>query len=1037
MKRKLGFFIVLLVLVLSVVGAQAATQRVSGGVYQADGTKRYTVQASVMDFCSFAEGEIVTKGRAPEQIEVPQSIAQMLSPEDWFALVDVKTDNEENPYPAVENGRIKLHYPTSTGSTHRMGKDYRLFSLDAEGALTDISACIEQENFSGVSFSPEKLGVFVLLFDRAVYDVSFYLDEPQYDEEGELLNPETFVLYHSIENLKEEDVIVFPPIPTRSEYVFTGWKSYDGGYGASRAAGGWYAPGYTMPQPHAARHYSVYYASWCRIPEYRAIRISTEANIIKGFEDGATVVLSTNYGMFSEDWINCFYDWRALYDAAESDEEKEEIKATWDSIWKVEGLDGVSVEKAERINDTMVKLTLTGNSENPYTSATAHIAFDYRCLIPLPQSMDGELVDGIDTRIQMDEDGVRRSMYETMDIYVKPYEIKESFSTAAYGLDGKRQLSLRKCAANVIPLSEDIENEIEHPQFSIIANDLLSGDEREIEIDDQVLAHAGESDRVIFFDIRGNDPENPYPDIKKLTIKVFMPPKGGGITPKIGKDYRLFYVGEELVDMTDCITEAEKTKFTIQTDRLGKYVLYANSACYEVTFHYDLPICDENDELLNPDTYIVYHRIENLKANDVVDFPPIPEREGYVFTGWKEWRGSGIHYTEPQPIHASHNTEYYATWCKEEEYEPLKVEISSKKPIRKGKEDGAVITLTTNYGIFTPEEAYEDYWGTWKDAYDAETDAEVKESIIAEWKSVWNVVGVDGVMVLSAKRLDDKTVELVLCGNSENKNQNAKLQIEFTYHLLGPEFIENPDKSDESWWSDYENYDWDNQKIQMDEDGVERAMYISDNSIKVKQASVGGGGGSISYTVTFNTDGGSAVEKQKVEKNASAKMPEAPQKEGYIFIGWYKDEAHTEGYDFEAKVTENITLYAAWEEKTIVLTIGETKAMVFGREVQIDAAPMIQNDRTMLPIRFIAESLGAEVLWEEETKTVTVKNTDKVIKIVIGEAKALVGEEEKDLDSAAFIENNRTYLPLRFIAENLGAKVTYEEETRTVTVAVQ
>lgn len=43
MKRKLGFFIVLLVLVLSVVGAQAATQRVSGGVYQADGTKRYTV----------------------------------------------------------------------------------------------------------------------------------------------------------------------------------------------------------------------------------------------------------------------------------------------------------------------------------------------------------------------------------------------------------------------------------------------------------------------------------------------------------------------------------------------------------------------------------------------------------------------------------------------------------------------------------------------------------------------------------------------------------------------------------------------------------------------------------------------------------------------------------------------------------------------------------------------------------------------------------------------------------------------------------
>ncbi|MBQ1947797.1 MAG: InlB B-repeat-containing protein, partial [Clostridia bacterium] len=648
---------------------------------------------------------------------------------------------------------------------------------------------------------------------------------------------------------------------------------------------------------------------------------------------------------------------------------------------------------------------------------------------PEPYEENGEIIDWHDTKIQMDEDGVRRAMYESTSITVKPYEIKESFSTAAYGLDGKRQLSLRKCAANVIPLSEDIENEIEHPQFSIIANDLLSGDEREIEIDDQVLAHAGESDRVIFFDIRGNDPENPYPDIKKLTIKVFMPPKGGGITPKIGKDYRLFYVGEEFVDMTDCITKAEETKFTIQTDRLGKYVLYANSACYEVTFHYDLPICDENDELLNPDTYIVYHRIENLKENDVVDFPPIPEREGYVFTGWKEWRGSGIHYIQPQPIHASHNTEYYATWCKEEEYEPLKIEISSKKPIRKGKEDGAKIILTISDGYFHADDAT---FIDWQAMYDAAEDEAEKEEILYNWKGIyhntWQIVGLDGVEIHAMKYIDSKTMEITLAGNSTDKYKNAEFYVGFLYPTI-------------SWELHDENHsviEVADEKIKIDENGERSLFYYADNTIKVfAQRKSGGGGGSISYTVTFDTDGGSAVEKQKVEKNASAKMPEAPQKEGYIFIGWYKDEAHTEGYDFEAKVTENITLYAAWEEKTIVLTIGETKAMVFGREVQIDAAPMIQNDRTMLPIRFIAESLGAEVLWEEETKTVTVKNTDKVIKIVIGEAKALVGEEEKELDSAAFIENNRTYLPLRFIAENLGAKVTYAEETREVTVAVQ
>ncbi|MBQ1947298.1 MAG: InlB B-repeat-containing protein, partial [Clostridia bacterium] len=527
----------------------------------------------------------------------------------------------------------------------------------------------------------------MLLFDRAVYDVSFYLDEPQYDEEGELLNPETFVLYHSIENLKEEDVIVFPPIPTRSEYVFTGWKSYDGGYGASRAAGGWYAPGYTMPQPHAARHYSVYYASWCRIPEYRAIRISTEANIIKGFEDGATVVLSTNYGMFSEDWINCFYDWRALYDAAESDEEKEEIKATWDSIWKVEGLDGVSVEKAERINDTMVKLTLTGNSENPYTSATAHIAFDYRCLIPLPQSMDGELVDGIDTRIQMDEDGVRRAMYESTSIYVSPHTVSESFRTAAYDLSGEdknigyNSVPLRG-QVKIVPLVEDID------YLHFLVNDLTeSGEAEEIEIEEAILAKSEQSDRIILLEVCNQDAENPYPEIKKMTVSIRTPEKSG-VPLHIGKDYRLFYVGDAFEDITSRITQADCDKIVFTTEKLGKYVIYCSSASYSVDFYYDVPVEDGEGNILNSDTYVVYHSIENLKEEDRVTFPKIPTRDGYVFTGWKAWRGNDMYFPDTY-CYANEHTEYYASWENEDTYEPLTVTIAANEKIVKGKENGA------------------------------------------------------------------------------------------------------------------------------------------------------------------------------------------------------------------------------------------------------------------------------------------------------------------------------------------------------------
>ncbi len=68
------------------------------------------------------------------------------------------------------------------------------------------------------------------------------------------------------------------------------------------------------------------------------------------------------------------------------------------------------------------------------------------------------------------------------------------------------------------------------------------------------------------------------------------------------------------------------------------------------------------------------------------------------------------------------------------------------------------------------------------------------------------------------------------------------------------------------------------------------------------------------YRVTFDTVGGSAVESQSVEHNATVVSPETPVKTGYTFAGWYRDAECTEAYDFTTPVTENITLYAKWNE---------------------------------------------------------------------------------------------------------------------------
>ena len=206
----------------------------------------------------------------------------------------------------------------------------------------------------------------------------------------------------------------------------------------------------------------------------------------------------------------------------------------------------------------------------------------------------------------------------------------------------------------------------------------------------------------------------------------------------------------------------------------------------------------------------------------------------------------------------------------------------------------------------------------------------------------------------------------------------------------------------------------------------------------------GGGSSTPSFTVKFDTNGGSKVANQSVTRNGVMKEPAAPTKDGFDFAGWYTDKELKTKYDFSAKVTKNLTLYAAWTQKDnslnqIILTIGEKEATVFGESKSNDVAPKIVNNRTMLPARFVAESLGAVVTWDGEKQEVTVKgknakNEDITILIYINSDTAYVNGEQVKLDSPAFIENDRTYTPIRFISEQLGASVEWNEADKTVTI---
>lgn len=98
-----------------------------------------------------------------------------------------------------------------------------------------------------------------------------------------------------------------------------------------------------------------------------------------------------------------------------------------------------------------------------------------------------------------------------------------------------------------------------------------------------------------------------------------------------------------------------------------------------------------------------------------------------------------------------------------------------------------------------------------------------------------------------------------------------------------------------------------------------------------------------------------------------------------------------------------------------------------------NALPYIENNSVMIPIRAIAEALGADVGWESSDKTVTIDGTVNV-SFVIGSSEAVVDGETTELEASAVIAAGRTYVPLRFAAEALGADVDWDEENYAVTI---
>lgn len=119
------------------------------------------------------------------------------------------------------------------------------------------------------------------------------------------------------------------------------------------------------------------------------------------------------------------------------------------------------------------------------------------------------------------------------------------------------------------------------------------------------------------------------------------------------------------------------------------------------------------------------------------------------------------------------------------------------------------------------------------------------------------------------------------------------------------------------------------------------------------------------------------------------------------------------------------------------------KLYVNGEKREIKNNIVVVNDRTFLPFREVANLLGISndnIKWEQDTQVASLSNGNTYIEIPIGYTSASVNNKVKDIDptdtpkspTRSLLTNGTTYLPLRFLSENLGYKVSYKEATKTI-----
>jgi len=102
----------------------------------------------------------------------------------------------------------------------------------------------------------------------------------------------------------------------------------------------------------------------------------------------------------------------------------------------------------------------------------------------------------------------------------------------------------------------------------------------------------------------------------------------------------------------------------------------------------------------------------------------------------------------------------------------------------------------------------------------------------------------------------------------------------------------------------------------------------------------------------------------------------------------------------------------------------------------LQVEPYIKNGNTYVPIRVISEAFGAKVEWLSDVKGIIIEFMGKKIEMQVGSKKAIVNGVSVELGSPPEIKGGITFVPIRFVADTLGAEVKWIAETREIIITI-